>query len=490
VRSWFSRLSRRQRIVYGLGGGVALLAIGGTLWVAGAFGGGGAEEAIDERCEEQTPAPTSRVFSATRSPSPTPCPSEAVTRPTRSPRPSRSSSPTPTPSASPSPSPTPKATACCPTPPPTPPLTDSPTPVPETPVLGPIRLVQDIPGATFDRMVDFALIPGKPDEAIVVLQKAEQIWRASLSGSFTPTLYGDLSAYVGGGGEEEGLLSATVSPNFPNDGRIYVYYTQGGGSNLPTVLSRFQVDGNAMLTGSETRILEVPDFAINHNGGRILFGPESPTPYLYLSTGDGGGGGDPNDNGQKVDSWLGKVLRLNVTGQATYLIPADNPFVGRNGADEIWAYGFRNPWRFSFDKPTKQLWLGDVGQGNWEEVDVVRKEGNYGWNCMEGESQYDFTGCTAGAYDLPRAVYSTHEGGSCAITGGYVYRGSAMPDLVGRYIYGDYCSGKIWAIDSGNPTPQPVLLIDTSVQISSFAETPDGELLVLTFNNAIFRLSR
>ena len=189
----------------------------------------------------------------------------------------------------------------------------------------------------------------------------------SLTGAFAPTVYGDLSGYVGGGGSEEGLLSATFSPDFANDRRIYVYYTQGAPS--PTVLSRFQVPGDTIDTGNETRILEVPDFASNHNGGRVLFGPDG---YLYLSLGDGGGGGDPQESGQNIESLLGKMLRIKVTGEDRYSVPPDNPFVGAGGLDEIWAYGLRNPWRYSFDRATGDLWLGDVGQGSFEEVDLDR----------------------------------------------------------------------------------------------------------------------
>jgi glucose/arabinose dehydrogenase len=429
-----------------------------VLWAAGAFGGGGdGEEQV-----ECSPCPTA---TATRSP-----------RPTRSPSPS----PSETPCCTPPPAETFAPTAP-PTQPPTAPPTQPPAPVPQTHGLAPF-----LSSGAFSRAVDFAIIPGTSNtEAIVVLQKDERILRVSLTGAFEPQLYGDLSNYVGGGGNEEGLLSATFSPDFQNDGRIYVYYTQG--APAPTVLSRFQVSGGAMNTGSETRILEVPDFAGNHNGGRILFGPDG---FLYLSLGDGGGGGDPQENGQNLDSLLGKVLRLNVTGQDRYSVPTDNPFVGGGGLDEIWAYGFRNPWRFSFDRATGSLWLGDVGQATFEEVDLVVKGGNYGWDCFEGPVQFEPDGCPNEGFQPPRAAYGTHDSGSCSVTGGYVYRGGLLPELNGRYIYGDYCSGIIWALDSGNPGAQPVILLDSDEQISSFYELPEGELLVLTFGGTIFLLSR
>jgi len=346
------------------------------------------------------------------------------------------------------------------------------------------------PSANFSGMVDFAMVPGSTDEAIVVLQNAQQIRRISLSGAFAQTLYGDLSTYVGGGGGEEGLLSAAFSPDFASDGRIYVYYTQGGDQDLPTVLARFQVAGNAMITngpGAETRILEVPDFASNHNGGKIVFGMDG---FVYLSTGDGGGGGDPGENGQDINSLLGKVLRIGVTGVTAapyYTIPADNPFVGVAGRDEILAYGFRNPWRMSMDSLTGTMWVGDVGQSQWEEVEPVAKGGNYGWDCYEGLASYEPAGCAASGYTFPRAVYD--HGLGCAVTGGYVYRGAVMPELYGWYVYADYCSGRIWAVDAaaGATTPA-VQLLDSAHNISSFAERADGELLVLTFSNAIYLL--
>jgi glucose/arabinose dehydrogenase len=341
-------------------------------------------------------------------------------------------------------------------------------------------LVPDVTTATFDRMVDFAVIPGTNNtEAIVVNQKEERIMRVSLSGAFAPTVYGDLSSYVGGAGTEEGLLSATFSPNFAIDHRIYVYYTQDGDAGLPTVLSRFHVNGNAMNTsmGKETRILLVPDFLQNHNGGRLLFGPDG---YLYLSLGDGGGGGDPAETGENNDDLLGSVLRLNVTGQATYTIPLDNPFADGPGgdADEVWAYGLRNPWRYSFDRVTGDLWLADVGQQDWEEVEKIVSGGNYGWDCWEGNTVYEDIDCGSPQtpFLFPRAVYD--HGLGCSVTGGYVYRGTSMPEIYGWYVYSDFCSGRIWAVNPADTSP-PVQLVDTGFNIVSFAELPNGELLVL-----------
>jgi glucose/arabinose dehydrogenase len=356
---------------------------------------------------------------------------------------------------------------------------------------GQYELAAAIPGVAYDRMIDFAMVPGSTDEAILALQKDEVIWRISLTNAFAPTLFGNLTTFAGGGGNEEGLLSVAFSPDYANDGRVYVYYTRGFPN--PNVLSRFQVVGGVMDTNSpsdETVILSIPDtVGNNHNGGKIQFGNDG---YLYLSTGDGGGGGDPGENGQDPDELLGKVLRINVTGVTAppyYTSPADNPYVGVAGRDEVFAIGFRNPYRMSIDSYTGDVWLGDVGQGAWEEVDRVVKGQNYGWDCYEGNASYESTGCgPMGSYTFPRAVYPNPSMGQ-AVSGGFVYRGPSMPELNGYFIYADFYSGRIWAVNTLDSSPE-IQLIDTAFNISSFAELPDGDLLVLTFNNAIYRLRR
>jgi glucose/arabinose dehydrogenase len=329
--------------------------------------------------------------------------------------------------------------------------------------------------------VELVMFPGSGDEALLATQHEGAIWRVSISGAHGPVLAADLRSRIGSPGNEEGLLSVAFSPQFASDGRVYVYYTTGAPG--PTVLSRFQLSNGAIDTGNETVILRVPDFAGNHNGGRIVFGHDG---MLYLSTGDGGGGGDPQENGQNTGTLLGKILRLNVTGQQTYAIPDGNPFAGGGGAPEVWAYGFRNPWRMSVDAATGEFWLGDVGQSGWEEVNRVVPGGNHGWDCYEGYVTYETAGCPGGGFVAPRAAYSL-SGDECAVSGGYVYRGSAIPSLSGWYVYGDFCSGKIWVVNPSDASP-PILLMDTDYSISSFAELPGGELAVLTFNNAIYRL--
>lgn len=340
-----------------------------------------------------------------------------------------------------------------------------------------------IPNVNYSRMVAFVPIPGSADEAVVVSQDDEMAYRISVSGAFSPTVFGNLTSLVGGGGGEEGLLALAFPPGYPSDSRVYAYYTQG--SPQPTVLARFEVVGGAMDVGSVEEILEIESPQSNHNGGQLHFGPDG---YLYLSLGDGGGSGDPEETGQDNTDHLGSVLRLDVSGASGYSVPGDNPFVGGPGADEVWAYGFRNPWRYSFDSETGELWLADVGQGEWEEVDRVVAGGNYGWDCFEGLEPYESAGCSGGTFIEPRVVYGHNLG--CSITGGYVYHGAMYPELAGRFIYADYCSGRIWAVNTGDPSSPATLLIDTSHQIASFGELPNGEIVVVTFSDAIYRLAR
>jgi glucose/arabinose dehydrogenase len=343
-------------------------------------------------------------------------------------------------------------------------------------------LVPVIPGADWGDLLDFALIPGEPDEAVVARQGG-QLYRVSLSGAFAPQEYGVVPNVKSGG--EEGLLSIVFSPNFETDGRLYAYYTTGAPN--PSRISRFDATATGFDPDSEVVILEIPQPYANHNGGKLMFGQDG---YLYLSLGDGGGARDPLETGQDNTDLLGSVLRLKVTGEDTYAVPPDNPFAdpGDPGHDLVWAYGLRNPWRMSADRLTGDIWLGDVGQGNWEEVDRIVAGGNYGWDCKEGFADLETAGCPPeSAFVPPRAAYPNPEMGR-AVTGGYVYRGDDIPSLYGQYIFADAYSGRIWAVSPEGDDP-PVELMDTQYFISSFAELPDGELLVLTFGAGIFRLS-
>ena len=366
------------------------------------------------------------------------------------------------------------------------------TPFPP-PVAGGYGLTKVLPSANFDRMLAFAVIPGASNQGVIVTQGGK-IYRLSLAGG-PAVLYGDLSARVidFNAENEGGLLGLAFSPSFQSDRRVYLYFTSNDcpdtGAGRCDVLARYNVVGNDINEASEVVLVEVNDPYPNHNGGQILFGPDG---YLYVGLGDGGSGGDPQGHGQDLSDLLGSILRISVSGSG-YTVPSSNPFYNTPGAaKEIFAYGLRNPWRFTFDRQSGAMWAGDVGQNNWEEVDQVVAGGNYGWDCYEGMVLYNDpspgAACPSSGFRAPRAVYS-HDDGSCSVTGGYVYRGPSMPELDGWYVYGDFCSGKIWAVNTAGSAP-PVLLADTGLPIASFGELPNGDLLVLTFANAVYKLAR
>jgi glucose/arabinose dehydrogenase len=314
---------------------------------------------------------------------------------------------------------------------------------------------------------------------------------------------------------EEGLLSVAFPPGFGSGkNHFYVYYTNLDGNNQ---VSRFSVsqDPDIASSGSEELILLFlhPD-QTNHNGGQIVFGPDG---YLYIGTGDGGSGGDPNDNAQNPASLLGKMLRIDVeqdapgdttnhnflylplyrgargTSPATYSIPSDNPYADQFGyRGELWALGMRNPWRFSFDRLTHDLYIGDVGQGNWEEVDfqpAISQGGeNYGWDNMEGLACYEpMSGCITAGMTLPIQVYA-NEAGCYAVTGGYVYRGANYPSMQGTYFYADYCIGKIWGLQPNGASWDNQEFLDTTHNISSFGEDQAGELYLTTLGGSVYQI--
>ncbi len=292
------------------------------------------------------------------------------------------------------------------------------------------------------------------------------------------TVVADLTDRVTSDGAEEGLLGFAAAPDFATSGVFYLYYTAA--NPLRGVLARFHLQPSGSdVASSEQVLLEVPEPFPNHNGGQIVFGPDG---YLYLGLGDGGSARDPQHNGQNLDTLLAKILRLDVSGDgAAYKVPPDNPFVGRQGAmPEIWAYGLRNPWRFSFDTATGDLWVGDVGQDTREEVDVVTKGGDYGWSIMEGSqclgggTSCDRTGLTPPVYDYANA------GQNCAITGGFVYRGQAIAALQDTYVFSDYCSGVIWGFRRDGAKQRQIA--DAPFMVSSFAQGNDGEVYVLQYN--------
>ncbi|MDQ2965425.1 MAG: PQQ-dependent sugar dehydrogenase, partial [Chloroflexota bacterium] len=318
--------------------------------------------------------------------------------------------------------------------------------------------------------------------------------RVIKGGVLLPTAFLNLSASISTGGER-GLLGLAFHPQFKTNGKFYVNFTLRNGAtaiNEYRVASPYTADTAAWQTGR--RILTIPQPYSNHNGGNLAFGPDG---FLYIGMGDGGSGGDPGNRAQNINNLLGKMLRIDVNGRSgtkQYRIPATNPWVGRVGLDEIWARGLRNPWRFSFDRTTGDLWIGDVGQDRYEEIDFSRavdgrnagRSLNYGWRIMEGRHCFNPSRCSSGGKVLPVAEYS-HASGNCSVTGGYVYRGPD-PKLVGGYLYGDFCSGRIWGIDAAGPYT-PVLLDDTSLNISSFGEDEAGNVYVVDLGGSIYRLS-
>lgn len=300
----------------------------------------------------------------------------------------------------------------------------------------------------------------------------------------------DLTDRVLRSGNEEGLLSVALDPNFAQNRYVWVYYSAG--SPRRTVLARFTRNANDLAINRDSAliVLETPQPFPNHKGGAIRFGPDG---MLYLGLGDGGSGGDPNGNGQNLGAMLGKIIRIDVRAASAaqpYLVPGDNPFVGSAGArGEVYAYGLRNPWRMSFDSASGALWAGDVGQGAVEEVDVVQRGGNYGWNITEGDRCYKpSSGCSRAGLTAPVAAYD-HSNGRCSITGGFVYRGTLVPEIAGAYIYADYCSGEIWAIRADAPGT-PVLIATGAKQITSFGIDANGELYVLSQGQPIRQIVR
>jgi glucose/arabinose dehydrogenase len=302
----------------------------------------------------------------------------------------------------------------------------------------------------------------------------------------------DISGRISAGGEQ-GLLGLAFDPDYATNRRFVVHYTDPAGD---TRLSFFQVsptDPDVADPASEQVILTADQPYPNHNGGQVLFGPDG---LLYLGLGDGGAANDPEGRGQNLSDLLGSILRLDVHSGAAYIVPPDNPFVAQAGAQpEVWSYGLRNPWRFSFDRATGDLYIADVGQDRWEEVDVAPASGgsgkglNYGWNIMEGFHCLSGDQCDQTGLTLPVLAYGHNQG--CSITGGYVYRGSAVPDLQGLYFYGDFCQGWVRSLRYAGGAATEVTdwpTLRPGASILSFGEDTAGELYVLSSSGGVFKV--
>jgi glucose/arabinose dehydrogenase len=323
------------------------------------------------------------------------------------------------------------------------------------------------------------------DQRLFVVEKTGRI-RIVKDGELLPIPFLDLGGAVSTG-SEQGLLSMAFHPDYASNGFFYVDYTDVDGNTRVTRYSVSDDDADVADPASAKTILTVEQPFANHNGGLLLFGPDG---KLYIGLGDGGSGGDPLGNGQSLGTLLGKILRIDVDAGDPYAVPPDNPFAGQAGArGEIWAYGLRNPWRFAFDAATDRLYIADVGQSAWEEVNVVPADvggENFGWNIMEGTHCYNASSCDQSGLTLPVLEYSHGEG--CSITGGLVYRGSLAPNLVGQYFYSDYCSGFLRSFTfDGTVASNPITWdVGEIGSIQSFGEDAAGELYVLSSNGTVY----
>lgn len=351
----------------------------------------------------------------------------------------------------------------------------------------PVGLDQVASGLTFP----LYLTAPAGDARLFIAEKGGAI-RIVKDGALLPAPFLNLADRVSTG-DEQGLLGLAFDPAYATTGRFVVHYTDGSGN---TVVSMFRVsagDPDLADPAGESVILTVEQPFANHNGGQILFGPDG---MLYIGLGDGGGEGDPDGRGQSVTDLLGNILRVDVGSGADYTVPPDNPFVGQADArPEVWSNGLRNPWRFSFDPATGDLYIADVGQNAWEEVDVVTAAGgagrgnNFGWNLTEGAHCYARAACDPSAFTLPVLEYSHGEG--CSITGGFVYRGGAIPALQGHYFYADYCRGWVRSFrlqDGQAVEPQQWSALAPGGAITSFGQDAAGELYILTAEGRVSRI--
>ncbi len=354
---------------------------------------------------------------------------------------------------------------------------------------GPDALGVELVADGFSSPIGIAFPPDGSGRLAVVEQVGTIRWVAA-DGTVSPEPALDISERVRLG-DEQGLLGLAFHPGFANNGRLIVNYTRA--ADGWTVIAEFTADSTRTIIdpASERILLVVAQPASNHNGGDLAFGPDG---YLYIGLGDGGGGGDVFENGQDLTSLLGKMLRIDVDAPRTpdmeYAIPSTNPFVAGGGRPEIWAWGLRNPWQFSFDRDWGDLYIGDVGQDGWEEIDRQPADdpggANYGWPVLEGKHCFRSASCSPNDFVAPIAEYS-HDIGT-AVIGGYVYRGTRQPDLVGVYVFGDLEIGRLFTLQVDEGTEDPKMVAELGLPISSFGEDEHGEIYLLTLSGSLSRI--
>ncbi len=418
--------------------------------------------------DDPTPFPTATIPPLTSGASATPADGPAAATPTTAPTAEV------TPTEEPTPSPEPEPTVA---------PTEEPTAAPADPTAPaapqPVAATEALGGRVFDRPIEFAPFEGN---RVFVADQGGAVFTLDLDGGNEDILL-DIRSQVSRGGNEEGLLSVALDPAFASNRHLWAYYSAANPRR--SVLSRFTVGQFEADPATELVVLEVEQPFSNHNGGAIRFGPDG---MLYLGLGDGGSGGDPLGSGQDRTTLLGSIIRIDVRNASAgtpYVVPADNPFASEEGAaPEIWAYGLRNPWRMAWDGGT--LWLGDVGQNAIEEISIATRGANLGWNRLEGNQCFQ-GGCSSDGTVLPVAVYG-HAGGRCSVSGGLVYRGAQTPEIAGSYLYGDFCSGEIWALPTDGSS-QPVIVATGLGNVASFGVGPAGEVYVLRFGQPIVRLT-
>lgn len=354
-----------------------------------------------------------------------------------------------------------------------------------------LRLDRVFPQLNFRRPVFLAGADDGTDRIFVVEQEGRIHVFSNEEDPSSTTIFLDISDEVSREGNEEGLIGLAFHPEYAENGSFFVHYSSSVKDEVG-IVARYQVspqDPDRANRDSREVILEQPQPWRNHNGGMLAFGPDG---YLYLSFGDGGSANDPRGNGQDLSTWLGAILRIdvdNTDADLAYGIPPDNPFVNTAGAaPEIWAIGLRNVWRFAFDRANGVLWAGDVGQNEWEEIDIIKRGGNYGWKRFEGHESFSKrTSLVHGEHAEPVAVYRRKDG--ISVTGGYVYRGSRFPSLVGTYVYGDYVTGNIWRIrQNADGTFINQLAARSGISLASFGEDDAGEMFVTSFDGFIYRV--